>query len=296
MVSIAQNAQTVKCGEIMQPALYLFLAPASALLFSCGGAATDLEVQPSNRLSISGERALTEAGPWLDPAWSPEGARISVAGLRYRGLHVVEIGDGARTLVPGSEDRSAFRHRWLEDPPRILVPARGRHAAVELGLHGVARELPADHPERAPVFVRDDDVWLRGDGDGPRRLTPGSDRFFDPQLSPDGALLAVVGLASGLHVVDVDSGLALYHAPGGTHPSWSPDGLWLLFERSADDGHALTEGDLWALSIVDGDQIRLTHTPDAIELHPAVSPDGRQLAYVRDGALWVAELQQGVTP
>jgi dipeptidyl aminopeptidase/acylaminoacyl peptidase len=280
----------------MRSPLFVSLAVASSLLCSCGGTASEQGYQPSDRIAISAGRALTEAGPWLDPAWSPEGERVSVAGLRYRGLQVVDLRDGARTDVPGSRDRSAFRHRWLEDPDRILCPSRGRHAAVELGLDGVSRELRADHPDQAPVFVRDDDVWLRRDGLEPRRLTPGSDRFFDPQLSPDGALLAVVGLASGLHVVDMDSGRALYRAPGGTHPSWSPDGLWLLFERTADDGHTLTEGDLWALSITDGDQVRLTHTDDAIELHPSVSPDGRQLAYVRDGALWVAELQQGVTP
>ena len=40
----------------------------------------------------------------------------------------------------------------------------------------MARELLIDHPERAPVFVQDDDVWLHRDGDEPLRLTlEGSD-------------------------------------------------------------------------------------------------------------------------
>jgi Tol biopolymer transport system component len=95
-------------------------------------------------------------------------------------------------------------------------------------------------------------------------------------------------------VVDVDSGLALFRAPGGSHPSWSPDGLWLLFERANDDGHTLSDAEIWALSITDGDQLRVTDSPDTVDLHPAVSPDGTQLAWVRDGALMVAELWREV--
>ncbi len=266
------------------------------LLPACGGVALDAEAPVQARIDLRSERPLSDAGPWLDPAWAPDGDRISVAGLRYQGLQVVSARGGELEPVPASAERSAFRHRWI-DAEHILCPARGRHAALSFDVDlGGPVELERDHAHKAPVFVERDDVWLRRDGADPLRLTPGADRFLDPQLSPDGALLAVVGLASGLHVVDVESGLALFRAPGSTHPEWSPDGLWLFFERTVDDGHDLTDGDLWALSIIDGDQVRITDTPDAIELHPAVSPDGTQLAWVRDGALWVGDLVQEVSP
>jgi Tol biopolymer transport system component len=194
--------------------------------------------------------------------------------------------------IPGASQAEGFRHRWLDGPARILCPRRGAHGALVVAPSG-GPPAPMTDPE--PVFVEDEAVWLRGPDGSATRLTPPGESFFDPQLSPDGRLLAVVGLGSGLHLVDVDSGLALAHAPGGTHPAWTPDGAWLLFERVQDNGHALTAGDVWALAADDGDQVLLTDGA-GIARQPATSPDGTRLAYLRDGAVWVADLLEGVSP
>ncbi|MFH1467623.1 MAG: hypothetical protein ABIO70_24770 [Pseudomonadota bacterium] len=260
------------------------------LLSACAG---PLGVQSGEaRLMLDDPHPITSAGPWLDPAWSPDGLEISVAGARHRGLFLVSAEGGEPAAIPGAALADGFRHRWLTDPARILCPRRGGHAALEVSLRGGAFTPVAD---TEPVFLQDDAAWLRGAEGTVTQLTPPGESFFDPQLSPDGRLLAVVGLASGLHVVGVASGLAVAHAPGGTRPAWTPDGAWLLFERVEDDGHRLTEGDLWALSAADGDQLPLTDDP-GIERQPAVSPDGMRVAYLREGAVWVADLTQGVTP
>ena len=66
-------------------------------------------------------------------------------------------------------------------------------------------------------------------------LTRGEDRFFDPQLAPDGRSVAFVGLATGVHVVELDSG-RVRHAGPGTRPTWTPDSRWVIYERTEDDG------------------------------------------------------------
>jgi len=220
---------------------------------------------------------LADAGDYTDPAWSPGGSLVSFSGPGCQGLHAAVSG---------------FRHQWMDDPPRVLCPARGRHPAIEVPTDStVMRELAPAEVERPRATIQDDDVFVRV-GDEDERFTAGEDRFFEAVVSPQGDHVAAVGLATGVHLIDVESGLTVYTGEG-THPAWSPDGRWLLFERTQDDGHQLTASDLWAVSTETGNAVRLTYTPDAIERHPSVSPDGERVAFVRDGAIWVADLLEG---
>jgi serine/threonine-protein kinase len=57
---------------------------------------------------------------------------------------------------------------------------------------------------------------------------------------------------------------------------WTPDGTTLLYTRGGDEP---AEYDIWTLNTKNGRDVPLVATP-AGELHPALSPDGRWLAYV----------------
>lgn len=77
--------------------------------------------------------------------------------------------------------------------------------------------------------------------------------------------------------------------------SWSPDGRRLLFSANAEGGYEYdpVESDIYALDIESGAITRLT-SRDGPEAQPALSPDGRRLAYVgfddRDQGYQVSEL------
>ena len=238
------------------------------------------------RLALLVPAPITDQTGYLDPAWTPDGREVSFSGLRYRGIYAVpQQGGEIRTVVPPDLGISGFRHRWLEGPTRLLCPARGDKAANVFVPEGQAS---GGSPPREKAFVLDDDLWWR-EPEGDNRLTWGEDRFFDPQVSPDGQWVAVVGLADGIHLVEVDSGRIVMLGPG-THPAWTPDSAWLLFERTEDDGHAILGSEILAHQIESGVTVALTDTPEAIEMHPSVSPDGTSLAFVRDGAIWVGPL------
>jgi len=249
-------------------------------------------VEAGVSLQIRGGEALTEPGGFADPAWSTDGEQVSFTGVGFDGLYVVAARGGAvETLVePGGV--SGFRHHW--DGERIVCPGRGSRPSVEVvPASGTVSEIDA---EPGPVFeLYRGDVY-RGEVSDETRLTQGEDKFFDPVVSPDGKRVALVGLATGIHVLDLDSRLAVAHAGPGTHPAWTPDSRWVLFERTGDDGHELTAGDLWAVQSSTGEVVQLTATDDFIEVHPNVSPDGSRVAYSRDDAIWVAQLVEGGTP
>ena len=118
--------------------------------------------------------------------------------------------------------------------------------------------------------------------------------FFQPRFSPDGdAVLVAESRAGGGHVwlVRLADGVAR-DLGQGYGAAWHPDGRRVLFARVENDGLRVTAADLWQWDLSTGAAERLTDTLDRAETEPAVSPDGRFVAWTdgRTGALWTAAL------
>ena len=119
---------------------------------------------------------------------------------------------------------------------------------------------------------------------GPRQVTPRQVTSepgveTDPALSPDGTLVAysaVGAKGADLRLKDVRGGPELRLTDGAaadTLPAWFPDGSALAFVSSRDG----REG-IWRIHHLGGEPSRLL--ADARD--PAVSPDGRHLAFTRN--------------
>jgi Tol biopolymer transport system component len=164
--------------------------------------------------------------------------------------------DGKRRSASGTED--FYTH--------VRVSRDGTHAAVELG--DVAGNI---------------DVWT---WDFARRVKtrqtfdPAPDRA--PTWAPDGHDIAFSSRRTGVWQIfrkNVNSGEAeqqLTTTPGDKIvPEWSRDGHYIVFIQI---GTTTTE-DIWALPLDgDGQPFPVVQTP-AIDTNPALSPDGKWLAF-----------------
>ncbi|HEX7238747.1 MAG TPA: hypothetical protein VF263_00665 [Longimicrobiaceae bacterium] len=134
---------------------------------------------------------------------------------------------------------------------------------------------------------------VRPDGSAEERLAAGPLDEFNGPGAPDGGAVVVTTVARDggghlermwAHPVGAGRARAL-GAPGPQvrHPSWSPDGEWLVFQSSA-----ASFGDLYRVRRDGTGLRRLTDNPEG-NFEPAVSPDGAWVAFVssRDS---VAEL------
>lgn len=143
------------------------------------------------------------------------------------------------------------------------------------------------------VYVNRQNELVVADGAYQRRLTvPRGQEFGDlaaPALSPDGQRVAY-GLNAypsfvGV-VVRTRQGQELARLPFKKSPGWLPDGRLLLAEDTGYEGHAP------ALYVMGKD----LKAPQKLPLNmddvsePAVSADGKKVAFISNGDLWVANM------
>ena len=125
---------------------------------------------------------------------------------------------------------------------------------------------------------------VRGDGRSMTALTSGSEYFWDPIFSNDGTLVAFVSKVSGnteVFVARSDGSSARpisNHPAEDDHPAWFPGNGELAFASRRDGGW-----ELYRMN-ADGSNVRRLTADGGDNRFVAVSPDGRQIAYVAQNA------------
>jgi Tol biopolymer transport system component/DNA-binding winged helix-turn-helix (wHTH) protein len=138
---------------------------------------------------------------------------------------------------------------------------------------------------------------LRPESSQTLRLTtaPGTDA--NPAWSPDGRSIAYVHVAEdegkrSLNLISPLGGVPhvmFTHAAKLGAPQWTPDGRAIIFELTPAAGRP---SEIWSLSTGTAQRQRLTSPPagSAGDVSPAISPDGRVLAFPRKTAWRTSEL------
>lgn len=221
--------------------------------------------------------APTWAGDVLFPA--PPAGLPALARLERHGPPVWDLSSGAWfTWADGAVVR-------LDGARAVVVVdgVQGRDLDVRAA-RGVAVSREPDH-----TIV----LWRLGTGvESPRVLLRGP-MYFHPRLSPDASVVLVQeSRADGgwLVLVTLDGGVR--DLGPGSDGAFTPDGLGVVFTVASGDGRRVVDADLHHLDLASGRRTRLTRTPHAAEVEPAVSPDGRFIAFVdaRTGSLCVARM------
>lgn len=117
------------------------------------------------------------------------------------------------------------------------------------------------------------------------------DHIYSYSISPDGSQVVYSTAGQNLWVAKVngDDRLSLGR---GSAPAWSPDGEWITFMLTFDDGHSITASDIYAIHIDGSSRINLTETPGLLEMNPQWSPDGAWIVYDTDqlGQLFIQQV------
>ena len=220
--------------------------------------------------------------------WSPDGGAILARVARFEGpfrLNAVKIFDfvrGETRMLTEYRPNMPALPRWSASGSRVYLYAGG---SLEVFDSGTAEKTSApeevfvsagERVQRAELASGAIEPVTEGEGDV-LNLTPAPGNPERVSFERMGGNLYVT---TGSTVVDLGP---------GNRPAWSPDGEWIVFTRSEDDGHTITSSDLYAVRPDGSGLTRLTETPDRLEMNPAWSPDGSQIAYddLADGIIYV---------
>jgi Tol biopolymer transport system component len=236
-----------------------------------------LFVAPITNLEHAVQVTTDADGLWehRQPAWSPDGRLIC-----YRAHHALWTvsPDGGRAERLTHDNESARHPVWSSDGKSIYYTS-GREGTVALWKVAV------------------------GTQGSPERKTLGSGPESDPSISRDGKTLVYTTADEDYNVVmqDLASGV---ERPFGTRrveqmPRFTQGGAAVVFISNRVEGR----DELWEQRIegdtAAGDARRITRHDAGNVVHPAVSPDGRWIAYYRvvqgQRDIWVVSTA-GVAP
>ena len=299
-------------GVLTVTALALGEAAVTVTAHDPGGLAANQEFM----VTVAFWRLTTNWARDVDPAWSPDGARIAFTSDRRPRewwIHVMDA-DGSdverlkrltnRRGVAGDPAWSpdGTRIAFVDDVDIYVMDADG--SGVEWLTNYGARG-PAWSPDGARIAFESGpsrDIYvMNADGSGVKRLTNNKPYFpwwdENPAWSPDGTRIAFASDRDGhweIYVMDADgSGVERLtnHGARNVEPAWSPDGTRIAF-ASDRDGH-------WEIYVMDADGSgveRLTNH-GARNVDPAWSPDGTRIAFAsdRDGE-WEIYVMRVATP
>jgi hypothetical protein len=171
----------------------------------------------------------------------------------------------------------------LRDGEWIAYPLRESAARVSLG----------DRDEGL-AYSDGGNVWYRRlDQDLPLRLTPpGGESFGGEVASPCGRYVAYLsGNTNSVIIADLAAGSEV-DIGEGSNLAWHPEGRFLLYDVTSDDGYRLLASDLFVVEPDGRNRQRVTFDPELAYHDPAWSPDGKYI--VAEDALTGAVYLLGV--
>lgn len=216
---------------------------------------------------------------FVAPAWSPDGERIAwVASPPEQGgaarLATIRVRDGAVETLATPAWRQIGRLAWLPDGAGLVVTAS---------------------EDEAPAGAQ---LWFVAYPSGEtRRITNDLEDYRNVSMTADGRTLVAIQASQQASLWAVSpsapqqaSRITTSNSDGLGGVVWMPDGRLVFTSRTGESEH------LW-IADADGSNRRQITDGRGSDTHPAVSPDGRTIAFVssREGArsVWKTDLDGG---
>ncbi len=265
---------------------------------------------------------LTNTDDYMCPLVSPDGSRIVFTGANFNGLYTLE---GTSVKMISSAEFVGYAYMWSGDGRSVVTRKRMSPGfqCVQITLDGNEKTLGYARGKMHPPQVtgnlirtyysdrkelvtltedfdsRDHPPYITGldgkiivlDSGTTTVIFEGKDTYYLPVISPDQTRICFQGLESGLHITDI-TGKNHVKLGLGSDPVWTPDSRFLLFTKPIDDGANIIASDIYIIP-ADGSYpvLPITDTPDRVERHPDISPDGKHLFFDAGGAIYRGILQ-----
>lgn len=229
-------------------------------------------------------------------SWSHSGKAIVSRTVVYEGrkrsnaLRVYNLQNGKATTL--SEPGARFRGvpRWTADDTEIYVVGRRKLAVFSSGLGVTEIDTPTSQQmcylKSGKIAITQSKTEVASIFEPVQRR-----RYINLALSPAGDRLAFEVMGGNLFVMNID-GTGLVDLGRGYRAQWAPDGQYLVYMITENDGHRFTSSDIYTIRIDATEKTNITDTKDKIEMNPSWSSDGKRIAFdtYNEGAIYVVEV------
>ena len=185
--------------------------------------------------------------------------------------------------------------RWFARAPLMVAAVLASTAALASADEVLLPSQPNLSPDGSRIaFAWRGDIWtVAANGGRAQRLTTHTGRDQQPKFSPDGNRLAFIGdRGAGAQVFVMSSSggepvRQTSHSAGYALEGWYPDGTHLLTSAVRDHGWKRGERFFKTSVVDDADKQRADQLLfDDYGTEASLSPDAKQLLFVREGAPW----------
>ena len=282
-------------------------------LILCGGS---LFAQPKG--ASEPELLVKSPSGLMAPVWSPDGKQLAMTTDNYTGIVVVNA-DGSNLRHVTNAPGAGYKMVWSADCSQILGRTNifeGDRVFHELKTWNVnsgkaeliaakSRNLTAI-PTWKQVKIAKGlktakvetvyDVMINHPAEATKMIVAlnsyAGKMVINPAVSPDGQKIAFQIAGKGCFVCNLD-GSNVISLGAGSRPAWLPDSKNVILSEVKDNGNVYTSADLYNVNIATGKRVILTANTDMITLSPAVSPDGKKVAFENpvDAGIYVINLK-----
>ena len=257
------------------------------------------------------QTTLNPGGPFLtSPVWLPDASGITARGYRGKGIYLIRRSGAAAHVIHSDykgylewieegrsfclKDNGLFLTYTFEDASGSFFASPGSDIPCYPRPGAIITEKPLF--EKHALSIRHDlytgNITIYENGEEQEIVDFNT---WGATASPDGSRIAFSkGQLAGATLHVYESGMGLTNIGPGVHPSWCPDGRFLVYAMPNKPGHgptpgAVTHSDLFSVDVETGISARLTDTPDMIEMQPKVSPSGGEIVFSdwKSGAIGV---------
>lgn len=216
------------------------------------------------------ERAVGEISFGSPPQWNRTGDTVFF------------LYNGGMQRAKGTASSTLFRAKTFPDNARVSALADRVAYLDDEGLW-VAQESARSQIARSEngAVVLPQFAWSNAGDKLAYTLTHDG---FDPELW--------IADTTRSSQIEIAKGKGLEHL---ANLAWSPDDTRIIFTRTPTGSSAGNDSEIWRAS-TDGSETRALTQNNAEETLPQYAPDGRAIAFLRDGDVWLMELNADGIP
>lgn len=299
---LTKGAQATNGRAVAHDTAWSFTIRPPSLLFlraTPGGPANIRNLWTANADGSGARQITNEQAGVSDYTAAPDGARIAYVvpeQQRATSLWAINLDGTGRTRLSPANDPSIYASpAWSPAGDVIVYTLR---SVVPTGAPPIISSSGASQA----VTIGASKIWaVAPDGRALGRIYGSGDEVgFDPVWSPDGTHLAFRGQvndnnASQVVLSDLSANPYSLPAGPGSRITWSPDSNRAAFDETVPDANGGVTNRIRITLVNGGDEVFLDRDAGH-ETMPAWSPDGNQLAFIRQNSgtpatdLWVAHL------